>query len=204
MIGTQLIRLTAAKSMKATYNGIWKRLMGEAGSDLRFGNLASLLTRIGPLDWLWTKRGFEIHKYVVVRGESEPIGVGVIERDLRNEVCSIVLGLLPEHRGRKLGSVAARLLLRKCFTEFAAARVESSALTSNPASIHMQDGMIYEGTLRDRFLLNGQRVDETIFRLLRSEWESGALNQATNGSPRQPITGASEAPHARRRSSTED
>ena len=179
MIGTQLIRLTAAKSMKATYNGIWKRLMGEAGSDLRFGNLASLLTRIGPLDWLWTKRGFEIHKYVVVRGESEPIGVGVIERDLRNKVCSIVLGLLPEHRGRKLGSVSARLLLRKCFTEFGAARVESSALTSNPASINMQDGMIHEGTLRHRFMINGQRVDEMIFRLLPSEWESGALNHAT-------------------------
>jgi len=184
MIGTQLIRLTSAKSMKSTYNGIWSRLIGEAGSALRFGNLASSLTRIGPLDWLWTKRGFEIHKYVVLRGESESIGVGVIERDLSSEVCSIVLGLLPEHRGQKLGSVSARLLLRKCFTEFGAARVESSALTSNAASILMQDGMIHEGTLRDRFMINGQRVDEMIFRLLRSEWESGALNDATSRSTR--------------------
>lgn len=183
MIGTQLIRLSGAKSMKSTYNRIWKRLLGEAGSDLRFGNLASSLTQIGLLDWLWTKRSFEIHKFVVMRGESESIGVGIIERDLSNEVCSIVLGLLPEHRGHKLGSVSARLLLRKCFTDFGAARVESAALTSNPASVLMQDGMIYEGTLRDRFLLNGRRVDEMIFRLLRSEWESGALDRGTTTSP---------------------
>jgi RimJ/RimL family protein N-acetyltransferase len=184
MIGTQLIRLSPAKSMKLTYNGIWKRLIDEAGSALRFGNLASSLTRIRPLDGLWTKPGFEIHKCVVMRGESEPIGVGVIERDLRNQVCSIVLGLLPEHRGSKLGSVTARILLRKCFTEFGAARVESSALTSNPASIHLQDGMIHEGTLRNRFQINGQRVDEMIFRLLRSEWEGGELNHAANSSAR--------------------
>lgn len=182
MIGTQLIGLANARSMKSTYNEIWKRLIGEAGSALRFGNIASSLTRVGPLDWLWTKRGFQIHKFVVMRGESEAIGVGVIERDLSSEVCSIVLGLLPEHRGRKLGSVSARILLRKCFTEFGAARAESYALSSNPASVHMQDGMIHEGTLRDRFLIDGQRVDEMIFRMLRSEWESGAPNRTTTQS----------------------
>ncbi|MBZ5508691.1 MAG: GNAT family N-acetyltransferase [Acidobacteriia bacterium] len=177
MIGTQIITLAPARSMKSAYNGIWKRLLGEAGSALRFGNIASSLTRIGPLDWLWIRRGFEIHKFVLIRGESESIGVGVIERDLSNRVCAIVLGLLPEYRGCRLGPVSARILLRKCFTEFDAARVESSALTSNPASIHMQDGMVHEGTLRDRFLIDGQRVDEMLFRLLRSEWESGVLDR---------------------------
>jgi RimJ/RimL family protein N-acetyltransferase len=132
--------------------------------------MSNSLTRIRPLDWWWTRPGFEIHKFVIVRGR-DAIGVGIIERDLRNDVCSMVLGLLPGHRGKQFGSVAARLLVRKSFTEFNAIRVESSALSCNPASVQMQDGMIQEGTLKSRFLIDGERVDEMVFRLLRSEWE---------------------------------
>jgi RimJ/RimL family protein N-acetyltransferase len=97
--------------------------------------------------------------------------VAVIEEDLANNVCFIELALLELYRGQRLGSVAARMLTRKCFEELDARRVESSALSSNPASVHMQDEMTLEGTLKSRFVIDGEVIDELLFGCLRRDWE---------------------------------
>ena len=97
-----------------------------------------------------------------------------------NDVCGLVLGLLEPHRGRKIGSIAGRLLLRKCFTELHARRVESSAIASNVASLEMQDGMIEEARLLERVRVRDRVYDEVLFRLLRSEWEEQVANRGSS------------------------
>jgi len=52
-----------------------------------------------------------------------------------------------------------------------ARRVESSAISSNRASLEMQDGMIEEGRSLERFELERELFDEVHFRLLRREWQ---------------------------------
>ncbi len=101
----------------------------------------------------------------------EGIGVADIHEDRLNAVCFLVLGLSPPYRGRKLGTVAAKMMLRKCFVELGARRVESSVISSNAASLQMQDGMIQEGVLKQRCIVDSQAYDEILFRLLKGEWE---------------------------------
>ena len=111
------------------------------------------------------------HKFVARRG-IENLGVCDVYQDKPNRTCMIEVAMLPQFRGQKLGSVVGRLMIRKCFTEFDAHRVESTALSTNEASMKMHDGMIAEGVLKDRYTARGQPVSEHWFRLLRPEWDA--------------------------------
>ena len=51
-------------------------------------------------------------------------------------------------------------------------------LATNPASIEMQDGMVQEGVLRKRALVDGKEVDELMFAMLRWEWNARSWRQA--------------------------
>jgi GNAT superfamily N-acetyltransferase len=112
------------------------------------------------------------HHGFVARMGAKDIGVADIYEDVGNRTCMIEVALLPEFRGQKFGSVVGRLLIRKCFTELNAYRVESTALSTNDASMKMHDGMIAEGILKDRYTVHGQPVSEHWFRLLRPEWDA--------------------------------
>lgn len=149
------------------YNAIWRYLRSEPGYQLRFGNLEIPAVRAWPWDWVGIGRWW---KFLVVL-DGLNIGVGVIILERENAVCSIEVGLLPQYRSQGLGGRAGRLLISKCFTDFEARRVESTALSTNPASIKMRDWMIYEGTLKARYLIDGQEIDELIYAITRSEWE---------------------------------
>jgi RimJ/RimL family protein N-acetyltransferase len=118
--------------------------------------------------------GWKRHRFIVQIGERNliPIGVADIWQDAANETCVLDCSLLPDYRGRKLGSVATRMMIRKCFTELGAWRVESSTVSTNIASIKMNDRMIEEGVVRGRWMIRGARCDEHIYRLLKPEWEA--------------------------------
>jgi RimJ/RimL family protein N-acetyltransferase len=112
-----------------------------------------------------------------------PIGIADIHHDRDNAVCFLVLGLLPPYRGRKLGTVAARMMLRMCFTGLGARRVESSVISSNLASLKMQDGMVQEAVLKDKCVVGSNVYDEIWFRLLKTEWEQHNLERERQRSP---------------------
>jgi hypothetical protein len=116
--------------------------------------------------------GWKRHKLIVKLGDRADIGIGDIWQDAPNGVCLLDCSLLSDFRGRGLGSVATRMMIRKCFTELGARRVEASALSSNPRSLKMNDRMVPEGVLKERYVIRGQPVDEHLFRLLKSEWQA--------------------------------
>ena len=115
--------------------------------------------------------GWSRYCFLARLGDRETIGVGEIWRDERNGVCSIFVAILKTYRGRKLGSVVGRLLIRRSFEYLNARLVESSALGTNVAGIEMNDGMIEDGVLRKRWLIRGREVDERVYRLTRDEWK---------------------------------
>ena len=173
MIGTERVTLTPASRLWSQYRRVWASLLASPEAPLQFGTERP---RIPPwLDRVWVRLFGEsgqwvCHRFVIRLGE-RAIGVADIHEDRPNAVCFLVLGLLPEHRGKMLGTVAAHLMIRKSFEELGARRVESTAIASNEASLRMQDGMIQEGVLKDRCVVGSKTYDEVLFRLLRSEWE---------------------------------
>jgi hypothetical protein len=72
-----------------------------------------------------------------------------------------MLGLLPEYRRRKLGSVAARLLLRMCFTELGARRRRAGGVGALAASAWAGA----EAT--EQFEVSDERSAEELSRALR-------------------------------------
>jgi RimJ/RimL family protein N-acetyltransferase len=120
---------------------------------------------IVPPDRIWTR-----HKLIVRLGDRVNIGTGDIWEDKANKVAILDCSLLPQYRGQRLGSVATRMMIRKCFTELDVNRIESSALSTNPRAMKMNDRMVEEGVLRQRYLIRNQYVDEHLYRLLKAEW----------------------------------
>jgi RimJ/RimL family protein N-acetyltransferase len=104
------------------YLDLWWRLLTEPGSAHKFGPGKTLARRSRP------PAGTVIHRFLIYYGD-ERVGVADIHDDAENSVCGLVLGLLKPYGGRKIGSIAGRLMLRKAFTELNAHRVESSALS---------------------------------------------------------------------------
>lgn len=150
------------------YNMIWRALKREERYELRFGNSGNPATVGWPWDIL--KIGYW-RKFVISLDWMENIGVAAIAVDRQSGICYIELGILPEHRRQRFGSTAGRLLIRKCFIEFAARRVEASALSTNAASVKMRDWMLLEGTIKSRFVIAGYEVDELLYGITRSRWE---------------------------------
>jgi hypothetical protein len=125
--------------------------------------------------------GWKRHCFVVRLGDRIDIGVGDIWQDAQNGVCVLVAAMLPEHRGRKLGSIATRMMIRKSFTDLGARRVASSALSTNSPAIRMNDRMVLEGTLKERWIIRGKPTDENLYRIMKEEW------LAQLESPRDPL-----------------
>jgi RimJ/RimL family protein N-acetyltransferase len=180
MIGTDRVTLVPANKHWRVYRRLWWTLLANPDAPLLFGVERPRIP--SWLDRAWTAMfgesgQWECHRFVIeIAGKS--IGVADIHEDRPNSVCFLVLGLLPKYRGKKLGTVAARLMLRKSFEDLGARRVESSVISSNTASLRMRDGMIQEGILKDRCVVGSKTYDEVLFRLLKSEWENQLLATA--------------------------
>jgi RimJ/RimL family protein N-acetyltransferase len=150
------------------YNLIWATLLREREYQQWFGNYVSTAVRAWPWDIF---RAGNCRKYTVAL-DGRDVGVGAIFIDRRNLLCVVEIGILPAYRGQHIGSEAGRMLISKCFREFSARRVEGSALSTNPRSIGMRDWMTLEATLKGRYWIGGQEVDELIYKITRAEWES--------------------------------
>jgi ribosomal-protein-alanine N-acetyltransferase len=81
--------------------------------------------------------------------------------------------LAASHHGRGLGTRAVALLVAKLFRETELYRIFATISVENIASIKLLErlGFIREGVLREHYLIQGRRVDEAIYGLLRHEWE---------------------------------
>jgi RimJ/RimL family protein N-acetyltransferase len=102
----------------------------------------------------------------------DPIGVAWASRIHIAEVVEIGLGLEELWRDRRIGTYAARALIRYSFEKLGAHKVASFALSGNEASLRMhKGGMTREGVLRDAAKIGGRFVDKVWFGLLREEWE---------------------------------
>ena len=111
---------------------------------------------------------------VVLLANSELAGEALLwDIDLHNRTAHIGISLIPEFRGRGLGSDVVRVLCRYGFAIRGLHRLQAETLADNVAMIAAagRAGFRREGTLRRSAWVNGDFADEVIFGLLATEWE---------------------------------
>lgn len=82
--------------------------------------------------------------------------------------------MLDEARhGRGLGTRAVRLLVAKLFRETDLHRLYALISPENTPSVRIVErlGFTREGLMREHYFIQGRRVDELVYGLLRREWE---------------------------------
>jgi [ribosomal protein S5]-alanine N-acetyltransferase len=92
--------------------------------------------------------------------------------DERHRRCEVGFWLVPEARGRGLGSRAVALAVSWAFEALDMLRVEMTTTPDNEAvfALARRLGFTHEGMLRKRNVERGARVDVVWFGVLREEW----------------------------------
>ncbi len=102
------------------------------------------------------------------------VGSTTIRLDERNQAPELGWSLRRDHWGQGYMTEAASALVDFSFRSLDAERVWARAFLRNPGSWRVMEklGMTREGLLRQhRVDRAGERVDEVVYGLLRSEWE---------------------------------
>ena len=164
----------------------WHRWRGEADSqrfnplyDLTVVELAQRLKILGEGDI--TERRRTDYRWMVECG-AEVIGT-VSAMNISWGMGYVEIGYMfgAEHHGRGLGTRAVALLVGKLFGEAVLHRVYATVSVENHASIRLLErlGFRREGVMREHYLIQGRRVDEVIYGLLRHEWEARPFTAST-------------------------
>ncbi len=82
-----------------------------------------------------------------------------------------------QYHGRGFGTRAVSLLVDKIFRETNLHRIYAMVSVENEPSIRLLTrlGFAREGMMREHYLIQGRRIDEIIFGLLRHEWNANKL-----------------------------
>jgi len=95
--------------------------------------------------------------------------------DLHNRSAHLGISLLPEFRGRALGTDVVRVLCHYGFALRGMHRLQVDTLADNRAMLRaaMRVGFTQEGVLRRAVWVDGEFVDEVVLGLLAEEWTRG-------------------------------
>ena len=138
---------------------------------------ASLARQEAAFDRALTEPEDELNVQFAVqaRGDEDGALVGVTglwKVDQHNSTAHIGIQLLPSARGRGLGTDAVRLMCRYAFVVRGLHRVGLETLATNHAmqGAALRAGFTEEGRIRSSAFVLGERVDDVLYGLLRSEW----------------------------------
>jgi RimJ/RimL family protein N-acetyltransferase len=112
---------------------------------------------------------------VQARGDEDGTLVGTTglwRVDPHNSTAHIGIQLLPSARGRGLGTDAVRVMCRYAFVVRGLYRVGLETLGTNHAmqGAALRAGFTEEGRIRGAAFVLGERVDDVLYGLLRSDW----------------------------------
>lgn len=165
--------------MLPEHAALWQRWR-EQPSSQRFNPLLPL-----PVDYLARRlatvctgdladRSRGEYRWVVV-ADGEPVGtVAAVAPSWSMGHAEISYMLAESHHRRGLGTRAVRLLVDKLFGETDLHRLYALISPENIASARLAErvGFRLEGRMREHYLIQGRRVDELLYGLLRPDWEA--------------------------------
>ncbi|HEX5709681.1 MAG TPA: GNAT family protein [Pyrinomonadaceae bacterium] len=161
----------------ARYAALWQRWRNEPATQrfnplypLSVEALAERLAHHCAAD-LRDRSRYEF-RWMVARG-AEVIGtVSVSNVSWGMGYAEIGYMLAESHHGRGLGTRAVALLVDKLFGETDLERLYALVATENTPSRRLLErlGFRSEGVMREHYVIQGARVDEVVYGLLRREW----------------------------------
>ncbi|MBI3296215.1 MAG: GNAT family N-acetyltransferase [Deltaproteobacteria bacterium] len=139
----------------------------------RLSKVSSNLKERGKWDFRWMS-------------EIGGVAVGSVSLDVNLQQNYGELGYLvsQKHQGRGIGGKMVPLFVDKVFRESKLDRIVATVSEKNAASraILERIGSVQEGVLRNHFLIQGKRVNQIFYGLLRSEWRPpGCIGWLTSG-----------------------
>ena len=111
----------------------------------------------------------------VITLDDEPVGrCQIFGEDKLARNAEVGIALLPEARGRGVGTEALRQLVEFAFVRRNLHRLHLRAINSNAAGLasYRKVGFIEEGRHREHCWVRGRYEDEVTMGLLRSEWQA--------------------------------
>jgi RimJ/RimL family protein N-acetyltransferase len=123
---------------------------------------------------------------ILSRPDDQPLGLAVMEVDLRHRLGSLHLIIgNPEHRGKNVAFEASVVLLRHFFGERKLEKVTFQPLGRNTAAIAVCErfGLRLEGTLRAHRIdgRTGERLDQMLYALTLDEYHERSAMAAAAG-----------------------
>ncbi|HYP53066.1 MAG TPA: GNAT family protein [Pyrinomonadaceae bacterium] len=164
--------------MRAEHAAAWLRWREQAASQrfnpllhLPVEHLARRLAAVCTSDLRDRARGE--YRWLVAEGD-EPAGTVAATNVSWGMGYAEISYMLDEARhGRGLGTRAVALLVDKLFRETDLQRLYALISPENTPSLRIVErlGFTREGLMREHYLIQGRRVDELVYGLLRREWK---------------------------------
>ena len=168
-----VVRLVPARPMHAEAWFRWRQEpISRRFNPILPATVESLAERLSRSSHDLTNQRANEHRWIVdLRGV--PIGtVALVSTSWTMGYSEIGYMLSESHQGRGLGTVAVSQFVAKIFRESSLDRLFATISVENAASIRLVTrlGFTREGLLREHFLIEGRRVDELVYGILRREW----------------------------------
>jgi len=112
----------------------------------------------------------------IIEANGQPAGwITLAIINWEHGLAEVGYALTPRFQRRGLMACALEQLLGLIFRRTRLARIEARCASRNTASRHVleQVGFCHEGTLRKYFALEGERLDNELYAILREDWEIG-------------------------------
>lgn len=159
--------------------------------DITLEQLTAILAKTGSD---LSDRTVESYRWMVVSDEGRVVGsVSFKAISWRMGHGEIGYGVAESEHGKGIGKAAVALLVDKLFAETDIHKLIAYVASENTASCRILERLNFqrEGYLREHYVIQGKRVDEVLFSLLRQEHRpslqnSGKLEAAANGASLDP------------------
>ena len=115
-------------------------------------------------------------RFVVDAGGVAVGGVSLFGAEELARHAEVGIALVPEARGRGIGTIAMSRIVEFAFVRQNLRRVHLQVIASNAAALRSYEkaGFVVEGRLRDHAWVRGAYEDIVLMGILRSEWQARA------------------------------
>lgn len=126
------------------------------------------------LSFIESAQDTSLHMHLAcVNDSDEYLGtISLKNIDTQNKTGEYAISFHPKSQGTGAARWATQEIIRKAFTECMLERVYLDVLEENSHAYHFYEkqGFVYEGTLRNHLIINGEHKSLRLYALLKSEW----------------------------------
>lgn len=121
-----------------------------------------------------SRRDATEHMWIICL-DGEPVGTASLKGHAWTMgYASVGYAVSPSHHGRGIGTRAIGLVVDRVFEQTPLHRLMASIATENVPSRRLVErlGFKLEGVFREHFVIQGRRIDQAQYALLRPDWEA--------------------------------